>query len=75
MESEFISDLIDRNTYADVLAVERAEGEAQGKAQGRTESAKLVIASGSMTRQQAIAMLSLTNEEIGILDSLFAQER
>ena len=72
-QAEYIAELRDRDTDETVLAVERAEdvaqGVAQGVAEGKAKSAKILISKG-IARQEAIELLELTSEEVGVMDSL-----
>ncbi len=71
LQAEYRTNLVDRDAYATVLAVERAEGRLEGRArarlqgrlQERSELTNRLLRSGRFSREEVISMLRLSDDE------------
>ena len=75
LQAEYRTNLVDRDAYATVLAVERAEGRLEGRLQGRlqgelegrlqerSELTNRLLRSGRFSREEVISMLRLSDDE------------
>lgn len=74
---EYQEDMTRRDLYAEVLAVEREEGMKAGELKGREEgivrAAVKAIQSGTIGREQAIALFELGETEMSVLDAMLSE--
>ena len=66
LQKEYSTNLVDRDAYATVLAVERAEGLAEGLAKGRADILKPLLRSRRLSRDVS-SVLGLTDDEVARL--------
>ena len=74
---EYQEDMTRRDLYVEVLAVEREEGMKAGELKGREEgivrAAVKAIQSGTMGREQVIALFELEEIEMSVLDVMLSE--